>query len=87
MAKIHTFTRDAIDAIRGYCETQLRDDVARIAVVERDHGACVGVIVELMDGYRLAVAAVADGCGDGNAGKQMVADLRRRMSERREAMH
>ena len=87
MAKIHIFTRDEIDAIRGYCETQLRDEVARLAVVERDHGACVGVIVELIDGLRLAVAALADGNNNSEAGKQMVADLRRRMSERRGAMH
>jgi len=35
MADVRTFTPDEIDGIRSWCEEQLRDEVARIAVVER----------------------------------------------------
>jgi hypothetical protein len=87
MADVRTFTPDEIDGIRSYCEEQLRDEVARIAVVERDHGACVGLLVELMDGHRLAYAAIANGRDDGSAGKLMVEAIRNKMNERRQAMH
>jgi len=86
MAVEPTFTDDEIDAIRSYCEAQLRDEVARLAVVKRDMGACIGLIVELMDGHRVACIAEADGHDDA-VGRGMVAEIRRQATERREAMH
>jgi hypothetical protein len=87
LTAVPTFTRDEIDAIRCYCTNELRDEVARIAVVERDHGACIGVIVEIMDGRRLAVAAVASGDNDSEAGKLMVDMLRLRIAALRKKMN
>jgi hypothetical protein len=84
MAFAKTFTPDQIEAIRSYCEAQLRSDVAKMAVVERDMGACVGVIVELDDGYRLAVMAGNTGR---DVGQQMVVDLRQRIARHLLAMH
>ena len=87
MAFVRTFTDDEFDAIRGYCEGQLRDEVARLAVVKKDMGACVGLIVELMDGHRVAAVAVSDGHYDGEAGKGLVAEIRRQAMARQRAMH
>ena len=87
MAVVHTFTPDDIDAIRCYCEGQLRDEVARVAVWERDHGACIGLIVELMNGRRIAYGAAANGIGDSDAGKQLVEAIRREMAKLRQASH
>jgi hypothetical protein len=87
MAFVRTFTDDEFDAIRCYCEGQLRDEVARMHVARRDLGAQIGLLVELMDGYRVAAVAVADGNHDGDAGKGLVEEIRRQAATRRQAAH
>ena len=80
------FTDDQFDAIRCYCESQLRDEVARMIVRKRDMGAQIGLLVELMDGYRVAAVAEADG-EDDNAAPGLVAEIRRQAALRRGAMN
>jgi len=75
-----TFTADDVAAIRAYCEMALCDDAATIVVSERDHGACVGLIVELLDGHKVGSVAVANGREDARAGIRLVNDVRRRMT-------
>jgi hypothetical protein len=77
MAFVRTFTDDEFDAIRGYCEGQLRDEVANVLVARRDLSAEIVLVVELMDGWRVFAVAVADGNHDGDAGKGLVAEIRR----------
>ena len=81
------FTDDQFDAIRCYCEGQLRDEVARMHVAKRDMGAQIGLLVELMDGYRVAAIAEADGDYDDDAGAGLVAEIRRQAGLRRGAMN
>jgi hypothetical protein len=80
------FTDEVVDAIRCYCEGQLRDEVARMHVVKRDMGAQIGILVELPDGWRVGAVAVATG-DDDNAGPGLVAEIRRQAALRRGAMH
>jgi hypothetical protein len=82
MDRVPTFIPPEIDAIREYCEEQLLHEVVRMAVVVRDHGAAIGVMIEMHDGYRLAELAVADGGDDQLAGVHLVDALRRRMKAR-----
>lgn len=72
---VPTFSADAIDSIRSYCERQLGPQVARMHVAVKDHGACVGVLIETFDGRRHAVHAVADGDADEQCGVGIVAAL------------
>jgi hypothetical protein len=87
MAVMPMFTPDEVSAIRAYCEGELRDEVASIDVAERDHGACVGLIVELKDGQRVGFVAVANGRDDADAGVRLVSHVRRRMTERQPGAH
>jgi hypothetical protein len=76
------FKADEVAAIRAFCEGELRDEVASIQVSDRDHGACVGLIVNLKDGHRAGFVTVSNGHDDANAGARLVDLVRRRMAER-----
>lgn len=83
MVAVHTFTPDEVATIRAYCEGELRDEVAKVDITERDHGACVGLIVELADGYRTGFVTVANGRNDAtSAAGRLVGHVRRRLNER-----
>ena len=72
-----TFSDDAIDTVRDYVEARLGPQIKRMHFVVKDHGACIGVLIETFDGRRHAVDAVADGNADEQCGAGIAEALER----------